>query len=525
MALASRRRHGHLAETMVSPLVLALLLSAQAGGDPDTATAPSTSPAATTPGLDAEARDVATLQRLEAHLSVGHELDAAEIETLIATTRSPSPRARALAAAVLPWLEPTTAVGPLRALAGDGDPRVRATAGQSLVAVARRLGDGERDVVVATALTLLDDQSDEVACAGAELFAALRPAAMGDAFDARAAAASDLRYACFVRFGGLPVRAVKLPPPPKAPLDEVIATPGAPSPTPLPTTADEPGWIFIATAAGAGLLVGGALPSAIVPARDVLVYDDDFTRLSRQDISFATQAGAAVVGAAALGGGAWFLDETLQLSPDAQTAIFGGTGSGAMLGAGLGFMLDVKGGGPAWLLAGATSAGLVGATTLAALTPVSADDNALTLAAASLGGLAGGLGAFAAVPVALSEVGGVGRTDFGFGTAFSAAGVAGLTALAVSPLVEVPAARAAAVSAGGFLGAGVVGGLAFAAVPADLETGSRIAAGAGLAGQAVGMGVGALLIPDAWLGLALDDDGEGEGEGDDTARRDQTATE
>jgi hypothetical protein len=157
------------------------------------------------------------------------------------------------------------------------------------------------------------------------------------------------------------------------------------------------------------------------------------------------------------------------------------------------------------VLAGATTAGVVGATALAALTPVSADDNALSLAAASLAGLAGGLGAFAAVPVALTEIGGVGRTDFGFGSAFTAAGLGGLVALGVAPLVEVPAARAAAITAGGLLGAGVVGGLAFAVVPAELETGSRIAAGAGLAGQAVGMAVGAFLMPDTWLGLGPDE--------------------
>jgi hypothetical protein len=494
---------------MVSPLVLALLLSAQVGGDPGNpaGSPPSPSSPATAPDPgERERRDVETLQRLEAHLSVGHELDAGELDSLLSISRSPAPRARALAAAVLPWLAPEIALAPLRSLAGDTDPRVRATAGQSLVAVARRLPDEERAPVVATALALLDDADDEVGCAGAELLAALRPPAMGDAFAARADRASDLRYACYVRFGGLPVRAVKLPPTPASPVEPAVVVDGAaPTPTTLPTPAREPGWIFVAAAAGAGMLIGGALPSAVVPARDVLVYDDDFTRLTRQDISFATQAGAAVVSAAALGAGAWWLDDGLGLSPDAQAAVFGGTGSGAMLGAGLGFMLDLKGGGPAWVLAGATGAGLLGATAVATLTPVSADDNALTLAAASLGGLAGGLGTFAAVPVALTDVGGVGRTDFGFGSVFAAAGVAGLTALAVSPLVEVPAARAAAVSAGGLLGAGVVGGLAFALVPAELETGSRIAAGAGLAGQAVGMAVGALLVPDAWLGLAPDD--------------------
>lgn len=497
---------------MSTPLALVLLLSAQAADvvDPsealrDTPAAPTspTSPAAppsTAP--DPEAADLQTLHALEAHLSVGHELSDAEVNTLLTITKSTSPRARAVAAAVLPWLEPAVVLGTLQELARDRDARVRATAGQSLTAVVRRLKTEDRAVVVAAALGLLDDSEDEVACAGAELLAALKPPGMTDAFEARAEAANDLRHACFVRFGGLAVRPVTLPPRPAAPVDPTAppATTGL-APTPLPSADRQTGWIFVATAAGTGLLIGGALPSALVPARDVLVYDDDFSRLSRQDISFATQAAAAVAAAAALGGGAWALDGHFALSPAAQTAVFGGVGSATILVAGLGFMLDLKGGGPASALAGGAAAGLVGATALSTLTTISADDNALALAAASLAGLAGGLGTFAALPVALTDVGGVGRTDFGFGAIFAAAGVGGLSALALSPLVEVPAARVAAVTAGGLVGAGVAGGLAFAVVPGDVDVGSRVAAGAGLVGMAVGMAVGGLLVPDVWLGL------------------------
>jgi hypothetical protein len=491
---------------MWTSLALVVLVVAQAGQDPEDVVEPSSAPStpSTSPANDEvtatiEARDVHRLQRLEGILSLGRELSASERDELLALARSPSPRARAVAAAVLPWLPPELAATPLGTLTRDTDARVRVTAAQSLTSIARRVSEQDRSPMLEAGIRLLDDDVDEVACAGAELLSVLQPPALVDAFEARVEAASNLRHACFVRFGGVATRPVKVPAlPTSADLDVAVDNTATASST---TSARMPSWLHIATAAGAGLVIGGAIPGALVPARDVLVYDDDVSRLSRQDISVATQAGAALLGAAALGGGAWLLDDTLRLSPDGQAAVVGGTGAGALLGAGLSFMLDVKGGAPAWLIAGSTGAGLVGATALAAFAPVSADDNAVVMATIALAGLGGGLGAFTAIPVALTDVGGVGRTDFGFGSVFAAAGALGLGSLALAPIVEVPAARSAAVAAGGLLGAGLLGGVAFAVVPANLETGSRFAAGAGLAGQALGMAVGALLIPNAWLSI------------------------
>lgn len=449
--------------------------------------------------LEIEARDVRVLSDIEATLSMGLKLTLPQRAALLSVATSPAPRARGLAAAVLPWLEPEVAVGPLITLSRDPDLRVRAASGQSLVALARRLDDGQKAQVVAAAFSILDDESDEVACIGAELLAALRPRGMEDAFNARSGTASDVRYSCLVRFGGLPVRAVKLPPSPTAPTEpeNVLDTPGLRPETPTTKAISFP---FIAAAAGAGMLIGGALPAAAIPARDILVYDDDFTRLSRQDVSFVSQAGAALLGGALLGGGAYLLDETLALTPSEQVAVMGGTGSGVVLGAGLAFLLDLKGGGPPLVVAAGTAVGVVSATALGAVADVTANDNVMVATAMSMGALAGGLGTFAAVPVALADVGGVGRTDFGLGVAVAVAGAAGLGALAAAPIIELPGPRAGAIAAGGALGAGIIGGIAFVVVPKDLDVGSRVAAGAGLAGQFVGMGVG-FLLPDDWLGL------------------------
>ena len=85
-----------------------------------------------------------------------------------------------------------------------------------------------------------------------------------------------------------------------------------------------------------------------------------------------------------------------------------------------------------------------------------------------------------------------------FGAVVAGAGAFGLVALGASPFVEVTAARSAAVAAGGFLGAGLVGGIGLLAVPGDLETGSRISAGLGAGGQVLGMVLGAL-VPGDWL--------------------------
>ena len=309
-----------------------LLAVATAATDRVDATETST----TAPPLDdnGEARDLAILALIEGELSVGRALSRADTAKLIGLLDSPSPIVRATAAAVLPWLEVDVAVRPLIAATRDSDPRVRATAAVSLVPLARRLVDDDRTRAVDAALVLVNGADDEAACAGAELLAAVRTDAVSNAFADAAKDASDARYACLARFGGLPVRAVTLPPRVERPDDDVPAA-TAPAASPDVVAAAEPvtQWIFVANAAAAGMLMGGAIPAALVPARDVLVYDDDETRNFRQDVSFATTAGAAVVGGALLGGGAWALDHAVGPLPAHEAlAVVGGTGSGLLLG-------------------------------------------------------------------------------------------------------------------------------------------------------------------------------------------------
>ena len=444
-----------------------------------------------------EAADVAILRGFESRLSVGERLDDDDVSTVKRLMKSAAPRARALSAAVIAWLDPAIATAPLITAVSDPDPRVRTAAGASLVALARRLDESARADVVAAGLQLMDDTDDEVACVGAELLASLRPPGLAEAFASRKDAASDVRYGCFVRFGGLPIRAVTLPP---LPDDDDVAN-DVPPDAVAPPAAPAP-WLFVGTAAAAGLLVGGAAPTMVFPARDVLVYNADQTRLSRQETSFGTQLLSSAVGGVAFGGAAWALSEAVgPLTLAESINVAGGTGSGALLGAGLGFMLTTDGSTSAGFLAAGTTLGVAGATTAGLLGDVSHNDNALMASAMALGGLGAGLLTFAAVPVAQTQILDVGRTDFGLGSAVAGAGLAGLVAMAAGPFVEVDAARSAAIAGGGLLGGGLMTGLGFLVVPADLEVGSRIASGLGLAGEVAGAIVAGYLVPDEWLGV------------------------
>lgn len=483
-----------------------LALAAQAGGTADADGLREERPVEVIPppAVDpVEARDVATLNTFESRLSVGERLADTDVETLIALTRSPAPRARALAAAVLAWLEPGVALQPLLLLASDDDDRVRAAVAGSLVALSRRLPPETRPKVIASGLGFLDDPSDEVACVGAELLANLRPEGISDAFASRAGNASDVRYACYARFGGLPVRPVTLPRLPETRDTDSGDSPQRPDP--VPQAEVQPPWIFYATAAAAGALIGGAVPAMVVPGRDVLVYDDTQTRLSREELSFGTQLIAVAMGGAALGGVAWGVQEWAgPIDATESFTIAGSTGAGTMLGAGLGFMLSTDSSTLAGGLAAGTALGLAAGTTSAVVGELDHHDNALVATSMAMGGLGSVLLTFAAVPVAQTTLGDVGRTDFGLGAAMAGAGLGGLVATAAAPFLDVNAARSGAIAGGGLLGGGLLTGLGFLIVPKELETSSRIAAGLGLAGQVAGAVAAGLLVPDSWLDAADD---------------------
>lgn len=450
-----------------------------------------------------EQDQLATLRRIESELSVGRPLDDGDRNTLVEFVGSASPLVRATAVAVLPWLEPAVAVPLLLKARHDDDSRVRATVGQSLMPLGRRVTDAaERANVVAAAIALIDDRDDEVSCVGAELLAALSSTEAQAALQQRASQASDQRYQCFARFAGLPARVADVRPLPPLPGDtgtrlEPGATPG-PGNAATPVVVDTD-WLSVIVATGAGLMVGGTLPSGFVPARDFLVYDDTSTRLSRQELSFGTTVASGLAGGLAFGGAAFALDRVAgPLSTTEAAAGAAGTASAALAGAGLAYALLPTGGAGAVLLASTTAAGLVASMGWVRVVDVTANDNTLMLGAMGLGSLVGALGVVAALPVALSDVG-VDRGTIGVGAAVAAAGVAGVGALAVAPLVDVTPMRVVAVASGAGVGAGLVGGIAFAAVPADLDVATRIGAGFALGGAAVGAVVG-VLVPGSWLG-------------------------
>jgi hypothetical protein len=263
--------------------------------------------------------------------------------------------------------------------------------------------------------------------------------------------------------------------------------------------------MFVTSAAGAGLLVGASLPAAVVPARDVLIYDDDASRLTRQEVSFFTQAAGGVVGAALLGAGAWGGERLFGRLDDPEAIAFAGaSGAGATLGAGLGLMLGADGGGQALTLSLGTVAGVATGAVAVFGAKLTDDDDALMLSSAALGTLGGALAAFTAVPVGLDTVGAAQRSDFGLGAGLVGAGALGLAAVGVAPFVDVKGPRLAAITAGGLAGGGLLTAVGFLVVPHELNVASRIACGLGLAGEIAGAALAGVFLPDAWLVQPVD---------------------
>jgi hypothetical protein len=243
----------------------------------------------------AEVAALAELRQIEGRLSVGHELTAGERALLVSEVKNGiTPRVRALAAAILPWLPPAESAEPLFIAMGDEDPRVREQAAQGLVALSRRMSDEVRGRAAAAATTALDDPAAEVSCAAARLLAAADPDAVRTEVAKRAAKTEAVRYACWSRVVRLPERRVEAPAParPKPPEPERPATTPDAEETPAAAAAAPTGdLIFITTAAATGLLAGAVLPGIPRPPRDVLTYTPRRSLYAREEVAFAFAAG------------------------------------------------------------------------------------------------------------------------------------------------------------------------------------------------------------------------------------------
>ncbi len=237
--------------TAALALALAMALASGAGAQ-ETAPTPSPSPPpASTPKASAPdaapakaaasypyeelsaAEASAVLHAIEGRLSVGETVDGEDrkaISTLL--VRHPSPRVRAQATSVLPWLGPDV-VGKavLRAMA-DKDPTVRLQALLGMNVISRRFQERHAPIqkaAVSAATELLDDDSDDVACAAATLLQSLAPAKALEETRKREESVSDVRHGCFRVVAQVPPRAIRVPSP-TPPLAPNVAAPGEEKP-------------------------------------------------------------------------------------------------------------------------------------------------------------------------------------------------------------------------------------------------------------------------------------------------------
>jgi hypothetical protein len=452
------------------------------------------------PEPPAQPTDLERLREIESRLSVGHPLLEEERSFLVqAAQDARDPEARALAAAILPWLPPQMSRRPLTVAAADEDPRVRHQAVQGLVAIARRVDDDGRRRIASVAAKLLADEDDEVACGAARLLALVDPTGAPDEVRKRAADASDLRHACWRRLVPLEPRAVTTPPP-KPLIPDEIATP-EPEQLPAPPAPPTGKWLFVATAASVGFLGGGALPGVFLPPRDTLTYTERRTVHTREEPSLFFAGSVAVGGGALLGGAAFGLTLlTDELEVPAATAVVVSSASGAIGGLGAGLAAGLNGpltGGTA--VAGAVS-GLVLQSALGLTMPPAPNDIGAAVAFGGQAASAGLLLSLTLVPWSQDEVWGGGplRHDFALGVGLLSGGAVTVGSLAFAPLLDLSPTRLLAASAAGLSAASLGLGLTYLFTPVAIGPREQIASGVGVALQLIAFPAALVLFPADW---------------------------
>lgn len=481
---------------------------AQADGDEDAAQ-PST---AARPEASLEERRIHQLRQLEARLSVGQTLSADEQRLLRqVAVRGETPRARALAAAILPWLPPEDAASALLAAADDADPRVRDQALQGLVAISRRLeGDSVRRVEQVATERLMDP-SAEVACAAARVLAGVAPDRAAAEIRRLSPEVEDVRYACWRRLVPMPEREVTVAPPPEPPSAKDTDDDREEPPPLAPARAAPPNGdlLFLSTAAATGFLAGGLLPGLFSPPRDTLLYSPRRTVHAREEPSIVVAGGSALAGALLLGGaafGATTLLDPLEVPAATSTALGTAAGAIAGLGGGMAFGLDGSLTGLASIGGGLT--GLALSSALAFTVPPASNDLGLALGLAGTGAIAATLISLAAVPVGVEQViGDSTRVDFALGTGLLTGGVLGVGGLLLAPIVDVSPGRVLVASAAGASAAGLGLGLTYLFTPVNVGVRERIASGVGAGLHIVTTTATFVLLPGSWADAIVGEDG------------------
>ncbi len=476
----------------------------QADADPD----PDPAEAAAVPVLSpAAAADVRTLRALEGRLSMGEPLNDAE-RTFLVDKAGPGPAAvRGLAMAILPWLGAGIAFEPLMAGATADEPEVRAMALSGLIAVARQMREDQKQRAGTLASGALDDPSNEVACEGGRLFAALDPQGAVAAIEARADAASDVRYGCWRQLASLPERDIVVARP-RLPEKPVPVAPGPAGVKPQTDIDGEGSWagagVFIGTAAATGFMLGGLMPRSFIQPRDTLTYTRRQTKFAREEPSLVLGVAAAGLSGAAFGGAAfglnWLVGD-MDFAPAAGTTMM--TLAGASLGMGIGLTTGLSEPWGGMTLAGTTLLGLGAGTAMGYLLPPSFNDLTLIATTAMHFALAGGLLAFVIVPVGVDFVlpdvlNNVLRLDFAVGSGLATGAAGAAVGLAVSPFIDISHGRMLAASGAALAAASTGLGLTYLFLPTGVVIRGRIASGVGLALGAVASAATFVLLPDSW---------------------------
>ncbi|MCP4501634.1 MAG: hypothetical protein GY822_16875 [Deltaproteobacteria bacterium] len=456
------------------------------------------------------------LRAIEAQRSVGLELNDDERRALLhLLRRHPDERVRAHAVSILPWLS-SRAVGKatLKALT-DESALVRLRAMTALLVLIRSSDEELLRAAESASAELLRDDDDQVACAAGRVYHRLAPSNARDAMLRLSDKISDARFACFAAQTRLPERDfdVEAPvrrqrPNPKKEKDKDAEEENVDDKT--PNTAKN--WleggdaVFLASFAAAGLVTGALVPATLFPAQDVLTYSRTRSQWSHEELSIGVGITGAVVGGLTLGAVAYGLKEGVGgLSSLEASAIPLAAGAGGLAGFGLARMFNQSGASLAIAVVAFETAGLTLGTSYAYLFDVTGNDLALSAASGTAGLALGGLVALALTPETASLfedvefLPKVHRFDFAMGSGLFVGGSLSMLTLLASPVLELPTGRVVSALAASSSLAGVGLGLTYILLPVSFEGRGQIAAGVGLLGQVIGVGLGYFLLPDSWV--------------------------
>ena len=463
---------------------------------------------------DAEA--FAFLRETEARAASGQRLSAERIVQIQQMTSEDfGVRVRQKALTLLPWFPSEATFRALQENLSAPEASLRVESMAALLLLYHRLPKSSLPTLQNIARTGLWDQNDDVACRASALYRQVDtgvPDFQSPPMQKRLQEISAARYACFRENFSLPPRqnlkktgeeSRREDARAESSAQQTVPEKATDAPAPVQNGRFLPGRtgdaMVYAAALGGGAIVGGLLPTLVIPAEERLVYAPLRSRYQRTEASFWVSSAAALGGAALAGAGVWALQQVQDgITPAQGMGMVLGTWAGGLGGLGATLLTGSQGATATLAVTGGVLFGMTSSLAAQYFFPPTWQDSVATTMLASQVAMLGTLGALALVPPSASAVLGATRLDFAFGTGLFVGGLSTALSQWILPLAKPNYSRLWA--AGLVSSVGAATGLWIGSLPwaAGLGSGAQWGCvfGAGL--QVVSGIVAYYWLPPAW---------------------------